>query len=608
MTNTYKTLNPLGSTSPKDLSDNASNMDEGMNSSSPAFFDRFGKRRETWAGMEEMFSQFLVNSGFEPDHLVYVEGSPLTVIRPTQLIDYAGSVYRVKTPAAFPVNLTGTWATDSAFLVDVGDASIRQDLSNSSDVSKGAGMVARGTQVFDSVAAMRALTNAAISRNAATTGYYERGDGGHAKYYLDAADTTSPDNGADVIVSTSGLRIKMIRGVSLNPKQCGAKMDGVANDAPFAQAAIDIFTAEGGGHLDLPPGVMRINAPLTLPPSSGADCQIKITGTNRASAIVGGAAMSTLIDITGKNAHVEGILFYNMQGVADRAIRSVTDSADAGYSTRVKGCYFVGLPIGLSCSGQNYDLADNWFQNCVDHILFTDDGRNSSVSGNYMLGGNRGLTLRRVTHQAEGMRIFNNTMLVTVGNGYGIGIEAGLDIFIGHNVLDQIGPGSPGIYMLPSSGNAIAKIKIAFNWIAAGQNSYSVFAAGNCADIDMIGNSVMSNNALSALAGVSFNGVNGYKLISNNFGIVGGPDLDIAASANATVFGNTSNRSDSNALRNVAAHEMSLPEVIVNGVSISSGTGVPVTVKPNASLYLRSDGGNGGRLYVSTGASWAPVA
>lgn len=130
MTNTYNTLNPLGSTSAKDLSDNASNFDEAMNSASPSFYDRFLKRRETWAGMEKMVADFLESMGFEATHLVYVDGTPLTVLRPTQLVERAPSVYKVKAPATFPVNLTGTWATDQLLLVDVGDAALRAELAS----------------------------------------------------------------------------------------------------------------------------------------------------------------------------------------------------------------------------------------------------------------------------------------------------------------------------------------------------------------------------------------------------------------------------------------------------------------------------------------------
>jgi len=128
MANTYSTGNALGSSAPKDLFDNASNFDEAMNSTSPSFDDRFGKRRQTWAGAEYEWQQILQNAFYEPVHLTYVDGTPLVVSRPTQLFDRAGSVYRIKTPATFPATLSGTWATDLPNVVDVGDASLRTDL------------------------------------------------------------------------------------------------------------------------------------------------------------------------------------------------------------------------------------------------------------------------------------------------------------------------------------------------------------------------------------------------------------------------------------------------------------------------------------------------
>lgn len=138
MANTYPTTQfPLGSTEVKVLFNNASNFDDAMNSELPSFYDRFNKRRETWAGMQKMVADFLEAMGFEATHLVYVDGTPLTVLRPTQLIDRAGSVYKVKMPASFPVNLTGTWATDQLLLVDVGDASLRMALA----AVGGAGMI-----------------------------------------------------------------------------------------------------------------------------------------------------------------------------------------------------------------------------------------------------------------------------------------------------------------------------------------------------------------------------------------------------------------------------------------------------------------------------------
>lgn len=142
MANTYDTSGePLGSKAPKVLYNNASNFDEAVNAFVMSWVDRFGRDRRTWWGFEQDFNNFLVNSGFESVHLTYVDGVPLQVDRPTQLIDRAGLIYRVKLPQTFPLILSGTWATDQALLVDVADASLRQDLASLTDITKGAGQI-----------------------------------------------------------------------------------------------------------------------------------------------------------------------------------------------------------------------------------------------------------------------------------------------------------------------------------------------------------------------------------------------------------------------------------------------------------------------------------
>lgn len=48
---TYSTGNPIGSTDPRDLYDNAENLDEAVNSDGDTFQDRMGKSRLTWTGI-----------------------------------------------------------------------------------------------------------------------------------------------------------------------------------------------------------------------------------------------------------------------------------------------------------------------------------------------------------------------------------------------------------------------------------------------------------------------------------------------------------------------------------------------------------------------------
>lgn len=282
MTYTYNTGNPLGSTAPKDLFDNASNFDEAMNSTSPSFDDRFGKRRQTWAGAEYEWQQFLANSGYESIPLVYTDGSPLVVARPTQLIQRAGLLYRVQLPASFPVTLSGTWATDAPLLVQAVDGALKADLSNTAAVDKGAAMIGRGAQVVPSIAALKALLKTTPSKHAFVTGFYTQGDGGGGAYYLDTADTTSIEVPGIVVVATDGGRWKLVEGSPIFAETCGAKGDGITDDSQAIKTAIAYVSSRNGGNVRFLPRVYCISETLLVNTSAvglvGSGAESYITG------------------------------------------------------------------------------------------------------------------------------------------------------------------------------------------------------------------------------------------------------------------------------------------------------------------------------------------
>lgn len=150
MTNTYNTGNPLGSTDARDLYDNASNMDEGMNSGTPSFTDRLGVLRKTWnglesefdlaqAGRETEFQQFLTDSGFTSLGN-YAAGLNFTLYN--QYMARDGFFYR-PAPSSIPFTTTGTWVggDENLFSLFSADDVLRQDLANDTDPAKGAGLV-----------------------------------------------------------------------------------------------------------------------------------------------------------------------------------------------------------------------------------------------------------------------------------------------------------------------------------------------------------------------------------------------------------------------------------------------------------------------------------
>lgn len=60
---TYNTGNPLGSADPRDLYDNAENLDNAVNSTANEWTDRLGVERKTWAAIEQGIEEQLIAGG-----------------------------------------------------------------------------------------------------------------------------------------------------------------------------------------------------------------------------------------------------------------------------------------------------------------------------------------------------------------------------------------------------------------------------------------------------------------------------------------------------------------------------------------------------------------
>ncbi|WP_223462680.1 MULTISPECIES: hypothetical protein [unclassified Pseudomonas] len=153
----YNTRNPIGSTDPRDLSDNAKCLDSFTNGPEPTYTDRLGANRKSIPGMiaefdtyqlqrgeafhsaqtnresvfdaaqasrRSDFATFMDASGFESPE-AYIAG--LLLSRITQTVSYLGNEYRVK--SQFLPLTTTTWATDESKLKLVGDDSLRQEMA-----------------------------------------------------------------------------------------------------------------------------------------------------------------------------------------------------------------------------------------------------------------------------------------------------------------------------------------------------------------------------------------------------------------------------------------------------------------------------------------------
>ncbi|MBP3933901.1 MAG: hypothetical protein J6D44_08540, partial [Pseudomonas sp.] len=153
---TFWTMNPIGSTSPKDLSDNAENLDYLILGPLSEYEDRRRVPRLSWKGIELAFiaAQNDRTSEFESDQDLreetferFIDGSGwsslgayaagISIVSHTQTVDYLGQPYSLKPsiPASLdaPYVTTGVWATEGVNFKLVGDNSLRQDLADPSN-------------------------------------------------------------------------------------------------------------------------------------------------------------------------------------------------------------------------------------------------------------------------------------------------------------------------------------------------------------------------------------------------------------------------------------------------------------------------------------------
>lgn len=361
----YNTRNTVPSANAYDRYDNTRVLDSLINGPWATVTSRMGAQLKSWSGMEADFYQLLLNSGFETAHLTYVDGSPLTVLRPTQLVDRAGSEYRVKLPATFPLTLTGTWATDAALLVDVGDMSLRQDLSNAVDPLKGSAMLGRVNQVVSSFDALGLLSVTAPSKNAFATACNAANPGyGGGHYRLDVSDSTSPEVKGVCKIALGGVgRWKLIHCGVITIEQMGCVPVAGVNNFTNLQAAIaygyanNIALSSGSGTFEYGT-TLDLSYPGLMFSGAGYHQTIfKYSGTNRAMDSIGTRPNNgtysigiTLRDFTIEgNSTVSDLLRIRINHCRLSNIRVREASTVFGCGFRIQGTV-VGCFDNLICS------------------------------------------------------------------------------------------------------------------------------------------------------------------------------------------------------------------------------------------------------------------
>lgn len=132
--NTYKTMNPVGSKSPKDLSDNASGFDEVMTSPLPWFENRLGKKLLTLAGQQFEIDEAIRGIGYI--RIGDYDDGPLTITLPNQIFSKNGEFWISDPSLDLPYTTVENWVVDEPNFNPVGDALLRQELASTTGSSR----------------------------------------------------------------------------------------------------------------------------------------------------------------------------------------------------------------------------------------------------------------------------------------------------------------------------------------------------------------------------------------------------------------------------------------------------------------------------------------
>jgi len=204
----YNTGNPLGSKDPRDLYDNAENLDTAVNDvENDTWKDRFGRSRKTMSGMERQFdadqasrdnrfNTFIASSGYQflGDYAADIE-----ITEYNQIVrDDDGEFWRLSGQVELPYTTTGAGLPEDDSLTPLGDAVLRQELANP---AMGAAMVGRGVVAVDSIADLLALPEGQRKSDLRylVKGYYAGSDVGGGEFYWDASADKSTADGGKVV-------------------------------------------------------------------------------------------------------------------------------------------------------------------------------------------------------------------------------------------------------------------------------------------------------------------------------------------------------------------------------------------------------------------------
>jgi hypothetical protein len=394
----------------------------------------------------------------------------------------------------------------------------------------------------------------------------------------------------------------------VNVKDFGAVGDGVADDTAAIQAAIN--STSPFGSVFFPESTYKISSTITLPSSSGYN-GLTLFGVGWGSIIKPTSAVSIAFQALGDVVFIEKLQFDGVLTTGAAALRF--DGGLNNNTISVSNCYFSTFTTAIILFTDSYTIKENNFTNCNLSIHCADSAMNATICNNYVLGGNKAILFGLITQQAEGVRVFSNTFLCTGASANQIEINAGLEISIFNNIIDQTGTNGKAIYISGVTGSSISHIKIRDNWLCGGATS-----AGQCVQVEQ-GSGNNTNNiwiegntftsTTPATYALTINTVSNYWVLNNHFYGTGltnftGTPFVVVGSNNGNIFGNKNLSTSLPVLENNTLNKSLISNGLIqatsfnnSGLTWTTGSGSP---EGNVTAAVGSIYSNGGGLTPTT--------
>lgn len=286
----FNTGNPVGSSDPRDLFDNAAVADKLVTGDAAAYNDRLGKSRKSWQGIESEFAAFIAAGGYVgtgTNGAVENYAAGIEIAGYNQIVrDASGEFWRLSGPISLPYTTTGAGLPEGGAFVAVGDAALRQELNGPPSSGRGAALVKGATIYAGSVAEVENLSfeagvNVYLTEDAKSGDFVfdesdlsseVDADKKQLEYIAPASDPSGasgawafrserfPDNFAPAYLKTvsdmlNGLPVSILRFFDRGEYAAIKNYTSSADLSARMQEAIDAFADLGGGELYFPGGL-----------------------------------------------------------------------------------------------------------------------------------------------------------------------------------------------------------------------------------------------------------------------------------------------------------------------------------------------------------------